>query len=174
MSGISFTVDVSQLRNFLGQFARWDDPIALLRAAGIMLQAGHTAVLIAQEHAPKDSGDFAAGLHLEEFGSEVGFAVVTRPEDEAVLIFLREGTASNGTGRIYPINARALVFGADRWRKGPLPQGPGGRYAFTSVRGQVANPWEQEALDEILAQVAPLINSAAYGMTAAVGVGTVS
>lgn len=168
MGGVSFTVDISQLRNFLGQFAAWNDPLALLRATGIMLDAGHEAVLIAQQHAPKDSGDFAAGLHLEPF-NEVGFAVVTRPEDENVLIYLRNGTASNGTGRIYPVNARALVFGADRWRKGPVPQGVGGRYSFTSVRGQVANPWEQEALDEILARITPMVNSAGRGMSAMVG-----
>lgn len=168
MSGISFTVDISQLRNALGQWAAWNDPVALLRSAGIMLEAAGEALIIAQQHAPRDSGDFAAGLHIEPF-NEVGFAIVTRPEDENVLIYLRNGTASNGTGRIYPVNARALVFGADRWRKGPGPNAPGGRYAFTSVRGQMANPWEQEALDEILGRITPMVNSAGRGMAALVG-----
>jgi hypothetical protein len=169
MSGLSINVDISQLRDFRGRFARMDDPAALLRASGIMLEAANEALVIAQTYAPKDSGDFAAGLHIEGFG-EVGFAIATRPEDANVLLFLRDGTASNGTGRIYPVNARALVFGAERWRKGPGPNAPGGRYVFTSVRGQQANPWESEALNEILAQLTPLMNRAGLGITAQVGI----
>ncbi|MBA3826670.1 MAG: hypothetical protein H0X24_22570 [Ktedonobacterales bacterium] len=168
--GLVISVEAQGLRDMLGRFASFNNPDALLRANGLMTEAGALALEIAREYAPKDSGTFAAGLSLREYG-DVGFAVVS--DNAQVLGFLRDGTASNGTGRIYPISARALIFDASRWRKAPIPPSFGGRYAFSSVRGQAASPWEGEAMSAILEQVRPILNSAASQWVNQIGYGHV-
>lgn len=168
--GINITFDLSPvLRDIKGRFASLRDGAALDFVRMRLSLAAYRALATAQRYAPKDTGAFANGLGLVNYG-ENGFAIIS--DNPKLLEWLRSGTGIYGSRgeRIVPTNARALVF--SQWRAAAMAPNFRGAYAFASVRGMAANPWEQSALEAIQADVLGELPKVALDWTAYAGIGT--
>jgi|GEM_PF-7020812 len=153
----------SRLRNLAGQFAKSSEVLDLARSR--ISTVAYRALSIAQNLAPRDTGAFASGLSLMDYGTN-GFAIVSN--NPFLLQWLREGTGVYaGKGRITPVNARAMVF--TEWRGAMMAANFRGAYAFTSIAGMAANPWEMTAQFEIKADLDAELPRIAYDWAAFLG-----
>lgn len=160
---------MARLRDLAGRFASLRDSEAMFLAKLRISTVALRALNIAQSHAPHDTGAFAAGLALVPYG-EYGFAIVS--DNPELLEWLRSGTGIYaGKGRIYPVNARALVF--ESWARARMAPNFRGAYAFASIAGMQANPWEQGVLEEISFDLEGELPRLAYDFVAFLGYGEV-
>lgn len=130
IAGMQGTAILQGLRSSMGRFAA-------------------EALEIARRFAPHDTGTFAEGLNYQPFG-EMGFQITTN--DPELASMLRTGTGIYGPSgqRIVPTSARALIIG--RWKGSDVPPNFRAVWAFASVAGMQANPWEDLAREEITAR----------------------
>lgn len=169
-----FFVNIAQLRDFFGHFAKWSDELALPRATEAMQDLGPRALQIVREEAPKQTGNFAAGLQVVPYG-RIGFAIIS--DDPALLKDLIEGTGiyRAGGSMIVATRSPVMVFEAARWPQAAMgPNGGNGLFVFKTTRGQAANRFDERARDRIMEQeTVDMMSRIANGWVADLGYGRV-
>lgn len=117
------------------------------------MRLGNQVLREARRRVPKDTAKLAQSLTMEM--GKVGKDVVARVGTNIEYgLYVHEGTANNGTGYIYPKNAKVLKFpvinnsgqGRRRYKGGATAQ-----YAYAKrVKGVKARPFLRDALNAVI------------------------